>query len=83
MEHGQATQTPQNGFSDIFAGTGEVFGVNVFLKCKVLPILMYCLPVVAPRSQQMFLLLEKVNRFTLQLLCNDFLSPYLDLLRQH
>ncbi len=29
-----------------------------------------------------FVHLEKVNRFAVQLLCNDFLSPYLDLLRQ-
>ncbi len=61
-----------------FAGS-EAF--HILCTAKLMPVLSYCLPVVAPKSERDFAVLEKVNRFALHLLKNDYTSSYQDLLR--
>ncbi len=56
-----------------FAGV-EAF--RVLCTAKLLPVLSYCLPVIAPKSEKDIALLESVNRFALRLLLNDFSSSY-------
>ncbi len=47
---------------------------------KILPLLCYCLAMVPPTSKYAWLALEKVNRFGLRLMFNDYNSPYDQLL---
>ncbi len=50
-------------------------------KVKILPVLLYALPVACPTSKRSWLLLERLNRFACRLLANDYSSSYSDLLR--
>ncbi len=47
---------------------------------KVLPILTYAITVTFPGYQKDWSIIEKVNRYTCRLLCNDFRSSYINLL---
>ncbi|MCP4587053.1 reverse transcriptase family protein, partial [Pseudoalteromonas sp.] len=67
----------------LFSSVGKWAGPIVFsrlYKSKILPILMYSIPLAAPRFSKDWTGLEKVHRFALRLIANDYTSSYRQLL---
>ncbi len=59
-------------------GTGRLRHLYI---AKILPLLLYALPVSCPSSKLTWFKLERVHRFACRLLTNDFCSPYTVLLK--
>ncbi len=53
---------------------------STIYQCKILPIILYGLPVSAPSSKAAFERLERVQRFAARLVLNDYQSSYHELL---
>ncbi len=64
---------------------GRAAGPDIFAKLihvKIIPILLYGIAVAAPAGRTYLAELEKLCRFAARLVCNDYQSPYFDLLYQ-
>ncbi len=69
----------------LFASVGKWAGPVVFsylYKTTILPILMYSLPLAAPRFNKDWHSLEKVHHYALRLITNNYCVSYVELLRQ-